>query len=168
LNRPPNRGLSVARMIGHKTYVSLVAMQERARDQIISQSDNLAWYRLSSTLESYMLHQAQKFTKRFDANTYLRIISAWQQFDLAAEALCDSLDEVFIRCRGQKFLIFSIDSDVCFYPEEQAQLAEQLKNAGADATRITVHSDKGHDSFLLEPVLFQPYLRAFLSEDNGF
>lgn len=168
LAKPPNRGLSVARMIGHKTYVSLAAMQERARDEIVSQSDNLAWYQLSSTLESYMVHQAQKFTKRFDANTYLRIINAWQQFDLAAEALCDSLDEVFVRCRNQKFLIFSIDSDVCFYPEEQAHLAEQLKNAGADATRITVHSDKGHDAFLLEPVLFQPYLRAFLSENNGF
>ncbi len=168
LDRPPNRGLSVARMIGHKTYVSLAAMQERARDQIISQADNLAWYRLSSTLESYMLHQVKKFTKRFDANTYLQIISAWQQFDLAAEALCASIEDVFVRCRGQKFLIFSIDSDVCFYPEEQAQLADQLKAAGADATRITVHSDKGHDAFLLEPVLFQPYLRAFLAENNGF
>ncbi len=167
-SKPPNRGLAVARMIGHKTYVSLVAMQERARDEIVSQSDNLAWYQLTSTLESYMLHQAQKFTKRFDANTYLRIISAWQQFDLAAEALCESIDEAFVRCRNQKFLIFSIDSDVCFYPEEQAQLADQLKNAGADATRITVHSDKGHDAFLLEPVLFQPYLRAFLAENNGF
>jgi homoserine O-acetyltransferase len=160
---PPVQGLSVARMIGHKTYVSLEAMQERARSECISSADNLAWYQLTSTLESYMLHQAQKFTRRFDANTYLRIVNAWQQFDLAAEAACASLEEAFARCRGQRFHIFSIDSDVCFYPEEQALLADQLKRADVDATRITVHSEKGHDSFLLEPVLYEPYIRAFLA-----
>jgi len=159
---PPNSGLAVARMIGHKTYVSLVAMQERARSECLTGADNLSWYPLSSTLESYLLHQSQKFTRRFDANTYLRIIHAWQQFDLAKEAGCDTAREAFARCTGQRFHIFSIDSDVCFYPEEQAQLAEQLKQAGVDSTRITVHSEKGHDSFLLEPILFEPYIRAFL------
>lgn len=161
---PPSRGLAIARMIGHKTYVSLAAMQERARDEIVTTSDDLSWYSLSSTLESYMLHQAQKFTKRFDANTYLRITDAWQRLDLAAEAGCDTLREAFMKCRNHKFLVFSIDSDVCFYPEEQAELMEYLKKAGADATRITVHTEKGHDSFLLEPSLFQPYIRAVLME----
>ena len=160
---PPTSGLAVARMIGHKTYVSLAAMQERARSECLTSADNLSWYQLSSTLESYMLHQSQKFTQRFDANTYLRIIHAWQQFDLAKEAGCESVGEAFARCTDQRFHIFSIDSDVCFYPEEQAQLAEQLKQAGVDSTRITVHSEKGHDSFLLEPILFEPYIRAFLS-----
>ena len=162
---PPARGLAVARMIGHKTYVSLAAMQERARTEFISKSDNLEWYQLSSTLESYMLHQSQKFTQRFDANTYLRIINAWQRFDLAQEAGCPTIKEAFEKCVGQRYHIFSIDSDVCFYPEEQGQLAEQLKSAGVEATRITVHSEKGHDAFLLEPILFEPYLRAFL--ENG-
>ncbi len=161
---PPNRGLAIARMIGHKTYVSLAAMQERARDEIVSSSDDLAWYHLSSTLESYMLHQAQKFTRRFDANTYLRIVDAWQRLDLAAEAGCATLDEAFARCRNHKFLVFTIDSDVCYYPDEQAELMDFLKRAGADATRITVHTEKGHDSFLLEPNLYQPYFRALLME----
>ncbi len=164
-SEPPARGLAVARMIGHKTYVSLEAMQERARTEFISKSDNLEWYQLSSTLESYMLHQSQKFTQRFDANTYLRIINAWQRFDLAQEAGCSTIEKAFEKCVGQRYHIFSIDSDVCFYPEEQGQLAEQLKGAGVDATRITVHSEKGHDAFLLEPILFEPYLRAFL--ENG-
>jgi homoserine O-acetyltransferase/O-succinyltransferase len=163
VNDPPHRGLAVARVIGHKTYVSLVAMQERARSECLTSADNLSWYQLSSTLESYMLHQSQKFTRRFDANTYLRIINAWQQFDLAKEAGCDSVPAAFARCSGQRFHIFSIDSDVCFYPEEQAQLAEQLKQAAINHTRITVHSEKGHDSFLLDPVLFEPYLRSFLA-----
>lgn len=164
--RPPNRGLAIARMIGHKTYVSLAAMQERARAEIVSRADDLAWYHLSSTLESYMLHHAQKFIKRFDANTYLRIVDAWQRMDLAAEAGCDTLEEAFHKCRDHKFLVFSIDSDVCYYPEEQAELVDYLKKAGAEATRITVHTEKGHDSFLREPSLFQPYLRAFLMETN--
>jgi homoserine O-acetyltransferase len=163
-HRPPHRGLAVARMIGHKTYVSLAAMQERARDEIATTSDDLSWYKLSSTLESYMLHQAQKFVQRFDANTYLRITDAWQRLNLAAEAGCETLEEAFLRCRNHKFLVFSIDSDVCFYPEEQAELMDLLKKAGADATRITVHTEKGHDSFLLEPNLFQPYFRALLME----
>jgi len=162
---PPDHGLAVARMIGHKTYVSLAAMQERARNEIVTQSDDLAWYKLSSTLESYMLHQSQKFTKRFDANTYLRIIDSWQRLDLAAEAGCETLEEAFLKCRNHKFFVFSIDSDVCFYPEEQAGVMSYLKGAGADATRITVHTDKGHDSFLLEPELYRPYIRAFLTED---
>ena len=165
-SQPPNRGLAVARMIGHKTYVSLVAMQQRARDEIVSRSDDLSWYPLTSPLESYMLHHAQKFVRRFDANTYLRILDAWQRLDLAAESGCNTLDEAFMKCRNHKFLVFSIDSDVCFYPEEQAELMEYFKRAGADATRITVHTDKGHDSFLLEPNLFQPYLRAFLMENT--
>lgn len=164
-DQPPNRGLAVARMIGHKTYVSLEAMQERASSEVLFKSEELNWYEMSSTLESYMLHQTQKFTQRFDANTYLRILNAWQQFDLAREAGCSSIEEAFARCRDQRFHIFSIDSDVCFYPEEQAQLAEQLKTAGVDATRITVHSEKGHDAFLLEPILFEPYLKAFLLSD---
>lgn len=161
---PPSRGLAIARMIGHKTYVSLDAMQERARDEIVTPSDDLSGYPLSSTLESYMLHQAQKFIKRFDANTYLRIIDAWQRLDLAAEAGCDCLEEAFMKCRNHRFLVFSIDSDVCFYPEEQAEVMQYLKKAGADATRITVHTEKGHDSFLLEHSLFQPYIRAILLE----
>ena len=145
--------------------VSLAAMQERARDEIVTQSDHLSWYHLSSTLESYMLHQSQKFTKRFDANTYLRILDAWQRLDLAAETGSRTLDEAFVKCRNHKFLVFSIDSDVCFYPEEQSELMDRLKQAGADATRITVHTEKGHDSFLLEPGLYRPYIRAFLLED---
>lgn len=164
LNRPPVRGLSIARMIGHKTYVSLAAMQERARDEIVSSSDNMGWYNLSSTLESYMLHHTRKFIRRFDANTYLRIVDAWQRLDLAADAGANNLVEAFAKCRDQQFLVFSIDSDVCFYPEEQADLAEHLKQAGVKSTRITVHTDKGHDSFLREPNLFRPYLRAFLAE----
>jgi homoserine O-acetyltransferase len=160
--RPPRRGLALARMIGHKTFVSLEAMEERARTEIVRRDETLAWYQLRSPIESYMLHQGQKFVNRFDANTYLRILDAWNRFDLIREALAPDLVSLFQRCRRQNYLVFTIDSDACFYPEEQAFLMEVLKKAGVDATRITVHSDKGHDSFLLEAHLYRPFLRAVL------
>jgi homoserine O-acetyltransferase len=159
---PPNRGLSLARMIGHKTFVSLGAMEERARSEVVRRDQTLAWYQLRSPLESYMLHQGQKFVQRFDANTYLRILDSWNRFDLVREAVATDLAGLFQRCRRQNYLVFTIDSDACFYPDEQAELMEVLKKAGVSATRITVHSDKGHDSFLLEPHLYRPFLRAVL------
>ncbi len=61
-------------------------------------------------------------------------------------------------------MVFSIDSDVCFYPEEQGRMMHALKAAGVQARRITVHSEKGHDSFVLEPSLFAPHLRQTLEQ----
>jgi len=162
-DKPPARGLALARMIAHKTYVSLSAMEERARDEVVRRREPLRWYRLNSPLESYMLHQGLKFVKRFDANTYLRIIDAWQRFDLVREAVGTDLVSIFRRCREQRYLIFTIDSDVCFYPEEQAEMARVLKAAGVEATWVTVHSEKGHDSFLIEPHLYRPFLQAMLT-----
>lgn len=159
----PHRGLALARMIGHKTFVSLAAIEERARSEIVRRDGTLAWYQLRSPLESYMLHQGQKFVQRFDANTYLRILDLWNRFDLVREAVAADLVSLFQRCRNQNYLVFTIDSDACFYPEEQAFLMEVLKKAGVSSTRITVHSDKGHDSFLLEPHLYRPFLRAVLN-----
>jgi len=158
----PDRGLALARMIGHKTFVSLAAMEERARTEIVRRDDSLAWYQLRSSLESYMLHQGKKFVRRFDANTYLRILDAWNRFDLVREAVATDMVALFQRCRKQSYLIFTIDSDACYYPEEQAYLADVIKKAGVNGTRITVHSDKGHDSFLLEAHLYRPFLRAVL------
>jgi len=162
--RPPRRGLAHARMIGHKTFVSLEAMEARARREIVRRSEDLSWYDLNSTIESYMLHQGQKFVQRFDANTYLRILDAWNRFDIVREACGDDMVSLFERCRDQKYLVFTIDTDVCFWPEEQAHLVSVLKKAGIEPTWITVHSDKGHDSFLLEPHLYRPFLRAALMD----
>lgn len=155
---PPISGLKLARMIGHKTFVSLGAMKERARRETIDRSEGPGSYRIADAMESYMWHQGAKFISRFDANSYLRITEAWQHFDLAAEAGAETEAELFTRCKHQRYMLFSIDSDVCFYPEEQADLALYLKEADVPHRRITVHSEKGHDSFLLEPALFAPHL----------
>ena len=154
----PNHGLALARMIAHKTFISLNTLVARARHEIIQPGDRISSYQVTSSLESYMLHQGTKFVKRFDANSYLRIIEAWQHFSLASESGNDSLVGLFSRCKGQQYLIFSIDSDVSFYPDEQLHMAQILRQAGVETMHITVHSEKGHDSFLLEPDLYTPHL----------
>ncbi len=155
----PDRGLALARMIAHKTFISLGTLTERARGEVVRGGGELTSYGVSSPEESYMLHQGRKFVRRFDANSYLRILEAWQRFDLLAGSGAASLGELFERCRGQRYLTFSIDSDVSFYPEEQAEMVGVLKGAGVETVRMTVHSQKGHDSFLLEPELYTPMLQ---------
>jgi homoserine O-acetyltransferase len=161
----PDRGLTLARMIGHKTFVSLDAMSERARSQVDASWGSPEGYDLGHPLESYIWASGRRFLERFDANTYLRLMWMWQHFDLLAEVGGDhdSLVDLFDECTDQRYLVFSIDSDVCFYPDAQTELMRVLKGAGIEAMRITVHSEKGHDSFLLEPELFAPHLRQALS-----
>jgi homoserine O-acetyltransferase/O-succinyltransferase len=158
--RGPELGLALARMIGHKTFVSLATLRERARDEIV-RHENLGGYEVGHALESYMLHQAQKFVKRFDANTYLRIMEVWQQFELVAQVGVggETLHDLLKGCRHQRWQVFTIDSDVCFYPEEQERMVSRLKQAGVAARRFTIHSEKGHDSFLIEPEHYTALLR---------
>lgn len=162
---PPLYGLALARMISHKTFVHLDSIERRARRDVVQPDDVLAWYRVRDQFQSYMLHQGKKFVKRFDANTYLRIIDLWSRYDGAAEGDAENPAELFKRARqaGQRWLVFSIDSDFCFYPEEQTELVRHLEKAKVDVMHITVHSDKGHDSFLLEPDLYTPHIAWVLS-----
>jgi homoserine O-acetyltransferase len=115
-----------------------------------------------------MLHQGKKFVKRFDANTYLRIADMWLKFDPLRDAGVESYEQLFARSKkaGHHYLVFSIDSDFCFYPEEQAELVGHLERSGVSNMHITVHSSKGHDSFLLEPDLYTPHLVYALQERN--
>lgn len=156
----PEYGLALARMISHKTFVHLDAIERRARADVVQRSDQLSWFKVRHNVESYMLHQGKKFVKRFDANTYLRIIEMWLRYDPLEDAGVDSYAALFERSKKAKhhYLVFSIDSDFCFYPEEQTELVGHLEEAGVKSMHITVHSNKGHDSFLLEPELYTPHL----------
>lgn len=156
----PEYGLALARMISHKTFVHLDAIERRARTDMKQPDGQLSWYRVGHNVESYMLHQGKKFVKRFDANTYLRICDMWLRYDPMKDAGVDNYHDLFARSRdaGHHYLVFSIDSDFCFYPEEQAELIGHLEHAGVSSMHITVHSEKGHDSFLLEPELYTPHL----------
>lgn len=160
----PTYGLALARMISHKTFVHLNSIERRARKDVVQPDDVLAWYKVRDQFQSYMLHQGKKFVQRFDANTYLRIIDLWSRFDATLEGDAETPAALLQRSRAanQRWLVFSIDSDFCFYPEEQAELVRHLERAKVDCMHITVHSEKGHDSFLLEPNLYTPHIAWML------
>lgn len=75
----PRIGLALARMISHKTFVHLDTFERRARRDLVQEEEMLSWFQVRDTFQSYMLHQGKKFTERFDANTYLRIIDMWSR-----------------------------------------------------------------------------------------
>ncbi len=160
----PLRGLALARMISHKTFVSLHAMEARMTDKCEQEQDEFSWYKIRTPLESYILHQGRKFLRRFDANTYLYLVAAWTNFNLARDLGASDYNEVFRDCGHQNYLVFSIDSDCCFYPGEQEFLRDKLVAAGITTDYITVSSDKGHDSFLLEPDLYAEPIKTMLEQ----
>jgi homoserine O-acetyltransferase len=155
----PQLGLELARMIGHKTYVSLSMMAERAKKNVLIQNDDNSSYSPTHQIESYFKYQASKFSQRFDANSYLKIVSAWQKFSI--ENKTESSAKLSPDFRA---LVISIDTDVCFYPDEQKELHNFFIKNHIISELHEVESDKGHDSFLLEPELYQPTLAAFLDK----
>jgi len=164
----PDYGLALARMISHKTFVHLDSFERRATKTVNQDNESLKWYKVKDPFQSYMLYQGKKFVKRFDANTYLRIIDMWSRYDAVKEADAKDEKDLFkeAKVNGQKYLVFSIDSDFCFYPEEQAVLVDALEQAEVENMHITVHSDKGHDSFLLEPALYAPHISFLLNQED--
>jgi homoserine O-acetyltransferase/O-succinyltransferase len=167
--QPPTYGLALARMVSHKTFVHLDAIERRARGEVKQVEGRLSWYQLRDNVESYILHQGTKFVRRFDANTYLRICEMWSTFDPLRDAGVEEWRDLLQRCAdaGQRFLVFTIDSDFCFYPEEQAALVQHLREAEVSVLYLTVNSNKGHDSFLVEPELYTPHL-AYALEGARF
>jgi homoserine O-acetyltransferase len=152
----PAAGLALARIIGHKSFVSIGAIEARARNEVIDHPY------VSHPVESYFWHQGQKLVIRFDPNSYLRILDAWSDYDLIDDTSAPDYVEALKPCRGQSWHVLTIDSDVCFYPEEQEGLVSALLGAGVDVTWVQVSSPKGHDSFLTEPHLFEAALRKAL------
>jgi homoserine O-acetyltransferase len=152
----PAAGLALARIIGHKSFVSLDAIRERARNHVIDHPF------VTHPVESYFWHQGQKLVIRFDPNSYLRIIDAWSNYDLMDDVGARSYVEALEACRAQEWYVLTIETDVCFYPEEQRALVDALLEAGVATEWIRVTSPKGHDAFLTEPHLFENVLRQAL------
>ena len=111
-----------------------------------------------------MLHQGTKFAKRFDANAYIRIINMWTAFDL--ESLTGlSTDACFRRFAeyGIPFILFSINTDCCFSSRDISLFHRRLLKNGIQAEYKSIRSEKGHDSFLLEPELYEAGITAYLN-----
>jgi homoserine O-acetyltransferase len=157
----PSQGLSVARMIGHITYLSESALA-RKFGRALQDRDALSYgFGADFQVESYLRHQGSSFVERFDANAYLYITRAMDYFDLAADCGGD-LSAAFAGART-RFLCLSFTSDWLFPTAENKAIAEAVARAGAPVEFREIASSKGHDAFLLdEPELFET-VRGFLA-----
>ena len=140
----PERGLAVARMIGHITYMSDKSMEEKFSRRLKAQDYSFK-FSTDFEVEGYLKYRGDNFVKRFDANSYLYLTKALDYFDLSGSKLIPKEKDINVR-----FLVISFKSD-WLYPSYQSQeIARQLKLRGQDATYCEINSTYGHDAFLLE------------------
>jgi len=156
----PEKGLAVARMAAHITYLSEQALQRKFGREL--QRDGLSWgFDADFQIESYLRHQGAAFVDRFDANSYLYITRALDYFDLAA-GHGGALAEAFRKSRDVRFCVFSFSSDWLYPTPESRQIVRALNAAGARASFVEIETDKGHDAFLLNESVFHAALAGFL------
>jgi homoserine O-acetyltransferase len=161
LDRNPSRGLAVARMAAHITYLSEAALHRKFGRNLQDRHAVTYGFDADFQVESYLRHQGSTFVDRFDANSYLYITRAMDYFDLAAEH-GGSLPAAF-EGRQPRFCIISFTSDWLFPTTESRALVHALNAVAANVSFVEIETDKGHDAFLLhEPELFAT-LRGFLT-----
>ncbi len=156
----PEKGLAVARMAAHITYLSEAALQRKFGREL--QRDGLSWgFDADFQVESYLRHQGARFVERFDANSYLYITRATDYFDLAASH-GGVLAEAFRAARDVRFCVLSFTSDWLYPTTESRDIVRALNAAGARASFVEIESDKGHDAFLLDEPVLHAALTGFL------
>lgn len=161
-NTVPRHGLSVARMIGHITYLSDDDMAEKFGRTQREPAANGAYhygYGVEFEVESYLRYQGEKFSKYFDANTYLLITRALDYFDPAkrtggdfARAIAPALAD---------FLLVSFTTDWRFPPERSREIVQALLKNGQSATYAEIDAPHGHDAFLLDDARYHSLMRAY-------
>jgi len=159
-NARPDRGLAVARMAAHITYVSETALKHKFDRRLQDRATKTFGFDADFQIESYLRHQGQTFVDRFDANSYLYITRAMDYFDLAGEH-GGVLANAF-RGLQTRFCVVSFSSDWHYPPEESRNLVRALNAAGCETSYVSIETDKGHDAFLLEEPEYQAALRGFI------
>jgi homoserine O-acetyltransferase len=157
----PSKGLAVARMAAHITYLSETALQRKFGRNLQNRQSVSFEFRPDFQIESYLHHQGMTFVDRFDANSYLYITRAMDYFDLAADY--DGVLANAFRGSKTRFCIISFTSDWLFPTAENKLVAHALNAAAANVSFVEIETDRGHDAFLLdEPEMFAA-VRGFLS-----
>jgi len=157
--RNPSRGLAVARMAAHITYLSETALHRKFGRNLQDRSAVTYGFDADFQVESYLRYQGSSFVERFDANTYLYITRAMDYFDLAVEF--GSVPNAF-RNTPVRFCLVSFTSDWLFPTSESRAIVHALNAVAANVSFVEIESDKGHDAFLLEEPEFFATLRGFL------
>ncbi len=161
--RAPEAGMGVARMVGHITYLSAVALNDKFGRRLQSSAD--IRYTITEPefeVESYLRHQADSFVKRFDANTYLYTSRALSYFDLARQHGSGSLTRALADVTARTLLI-AFSSDWLYPPAASQEIDDALRALGKPVEFHTIEAPYGHDCFLLEEARQTPIIRRFLS-----
>ena len=159
----PEAGMGVARMVGHITYLSAQALDDKFARRLQSADD--VRYTITDAefqVESYLRHQADSFVKRFDANTYLYTSRALTYFDLARQhggSLASALEGVAART-----LLIAFSSDWLYPPAASQEITDALTSLGKPVEFQVIEAPYGHDCFLLEEARQTPIIRQFLRE----
>ena len=161
--RRPERGIRIARMVGHVTYLSDQSIREKFGREL--QDRDAYSYTLTEPdfqVESYLRYQADAFAKRFDANAYLYISRALTYFDLARTYGMGSLERALSRVKAATLLI-SFSSDWMYPSRDSAEIEQALRANGKRARHEVIDATYGHDSFLLEEARMTTLIREFLA-----
>ena len=158
--RKPERGLAVARMAAHITYLSEPALHRKFGRSLQNRQAVTYGFDADFQVESYLRHQGISFVDRFDANSYLYITRAMDYFDLAAEY--DGVLANAFKGSPTRFCLISFTSDWLFPTSESRELVRALNAAAANVSFVEIETDKGHDAFLLDEPEFFATLRGFL------
>ena len=160
-NKPPDKGLAVARMAAHITYLSKKGLQEKFGRKLQERDDLKFGFDADFQIESYLRHQGSVFVDRFDANSYLYITRAMDYFDLSKK-FKGNLSKAFEKT-NTKFFIISFTSDWLYPTSENREIVIALNSIGKDVGFAEIKSDKGHDSFLLNVPDFLNTIKNFLN-----
>jgi homoserine O-acetyltransferase len=158
--RRPERGLAVARMAAHITYLSEPALHRKFGRSLQDRTEFTYGFDADFQVESYLRHQGASFVDRFDANSYLYITRACDYFDLAAEH-GGRLAEAF-RGKQPRYCVISFTSDWLYPTSEARNIVRALNAAAANVSFVEIATDAGHDAFLLEEPEFFRTLNGFL------
>ncbi len=158
-NSHPERGLSIARMVGHVTYLSDDGMHERF-GRTLKSGDLTGTRQVQFQVESYLQYQGRSFSRRFDANTYLLMTRALDLFDPASDADND-LACAFAAAEA-RFLVIAFSSDWRFSAARSREIVDALVAARKNVASAVIESPHGHDSFLLDLPRYFDVLRAWL------
>ena len=155
----PERGLRLARMLGHITYLSDDAMMEKFGRELLADQPHFS-LDVEFEIESYLRHQGDKFAERFDANTYLIMTKALDYFDPAAQAQ-GSLSAALAAARA-KFLVLSFTTDWRFSPGRSREIVKALLDNSISVSYAEIESTQGHDAFLMENKDYFAVMSAYL------
>jgi len=156
----PRRGLAVARMGAHITYLSDAALHRKFGRKFQDRTNPTFSFDADFEVESYLRHQGSSFVERFDANSYLYLTRAMDYFDLASDY--DGVLASAFKGTKTRFCVTSFTSDWLFPTSESRDIVHALNAGGARVSFAEIVTDKGHDAFLLDEPEFHAIVRGFL------